>query len=56
MIHLLIARAMLNADPADYPAVLQELSLAEKSAPADADVLLCAATHTLARMSMQVVK
>lgn len=38
MIHLLIARAMLNADPADFPAVLEELSLAEKSAPADADV------------------
>ena len=39
MIHLLIARAMLNADPADFPAVLEELSLAEKSAPSDAGVL-----------------
>jgi hypothetical protein len=38
MIHLLIARAMLNADPAEYPVVLEKLSLAEKSAPADADV------------------
>jgi len=39
MIHLLIARAMLNPDRADYAKVLDELSLAEKSAPSDADVL-----------------
>jgi len=38
MIHLLIARALLNANPADYPMVLEELALAEKSAPSDAEV------------------
>jgi len=38
MIHLLIARAMLSPDRADYAKVLDELSLAEKSAPSDADV------------------
>ena len=38
MIHLLIARALLNADPADYPRALQELALAEQSAPSDAEV------------------
>ena len=38
MIHLLIARAMLNADPPDYPKVLDELSLAENKAPSDPEV------------------
>ena len=39
MIHVLIARAILNQDPADYAKALDELSLAEKSAPSDADIL-----------------
>ncbi|HEX4165306.1 MAG TPA: tetratricopeptide repeat protein, partial [Bryobacteraceae bacterium] len=38
MIHVLIARAMLNQDPVQYPKVLEELSLAAKSAPTDPDV------------------
>lgn len=38
MIHILLARAMLNANPADYPKVLEELALAEKAAPSDPDV------------------
>ncbi len=38
MIHVLIARAMLNANPVDYPKVLDELAMAEKAAPADPDV------------------
>lgn len=38
-VHVLIARAMLNQEPPDYPKVLEELDLAEKTAPADADVL-----------------
>jgi tetratricopeptide (TPR) repeat protein len=38
MIHVLIARAMLNQDPVQYPKVLDELSLAAKSAPTDPDV------------------
>jgi tetratricopeptide (TPR) repeat protein len=37
-IHLLIARALLGADPADYPKVLDELALGEKSAPSDAEI------------------
>jgi tetratricopeptide (TPR) repeat protein len=39
MIHLLIARAILNQDRADYTKALDELSLAEKSASSDAEVL-----------------
>jgi tetratricopeptide (TPR) repeat protein len=38
MIHVLIARALLNAEPADYRKALHELSLAEKTSPADPDV------------------
>jgi tetratricopeptide (TPR) repeat protein len=38
MIHVLIARAMLNATPVEYPKVLDELALAEKAAPSDPDV------------------
>lgn len=38
MIHVLIARAMLNATPVDYPKVLDELAMAEKAAPSDPDV------------------
>ncbi len=38
MIHVLIARAMLNGDPVDYPKVLDELTLAERSSPGDPDV------------------
>jgi tetratricopeptide (TPR) repeat protein len=38
MIHVLLARAMLNGNPVDYPKVLDELTLAEKSAPSDPDV------------------
>lgn len=38
MIHTLIARAMLEADPVEYTKVLDELSKAEKNAPADSDI------------------
>jgi tetratricopeptide (TPR) repeat protein len=38
MIHVLIARALLNRNPADYGRALDELTVAEKTAPADADV------------------
>ncbi len=38
MIHLLIARALLDADPANYPMVLKELVLAERSGPSDGEV------------------
>ena len=38
MIHVLIARAMLNAEPVEYSKVLDELSLAAKSEPTDPDV------------------
>jgi tetratricopeptide (TPR) repeat protein len=38
MIHVLLARAMLNATPVDYPKVLDELAMAEKAAPSDPDV------------------
>ncbi len=38
MIHVLLARAMLNANPVDYRKVLEELDQAEKIAPADPDV------------------
>ncbi len=38
MIHVLIARALLNQQPTDYPKVLDELSLAEKADPMDPDV------------------
>jgi tetratricopeptide (TPR) repeat protein len=38
MIHILIARAMLDADPVDYAKILDELSKAEKSAPTDPEI------------------
>jgi tetratricopeptide (TPR) repeat protein len=38
MIGVLTARAMMNQDHADYPAVLRVLAEAEKSSPSDADV------------------
>jgi tetratricopeptide (TPR) repeat protein len=38
MIHVLLARAMLNASPVDYAKVLDELAMAEKAAPSDPDV------------------
>lgn len=38
MIHVLLARAMLNGSTVDYPKVLEELAQAEKLAPADPDV------------------
>jgi tetratricopeptide (TPR) repeat protein len=38
MIHVLIARAMLNQEPADYPKVLNELASAGTRDPADPDV------------------
>jgi tetratricopeptide (TPR) repeat protein len=38
MIHLLTARALLNADPVDYPRVMAQLTAAEKSNPTDADL------------------
>lgn len=38
MIHVLIARAMLNGNPVDYAKVLDELAAAEKAAPTDPDV------------------
>jgi tetratricopeptide (TPR) repeat protein len=38
MIHVLIARAMLNQEPANYSQVLNELSLAGKREPRDPDV------------------
>lgn len=40
MIHVLLARAMLNQQPADYPKILDELSTATKDAPNDPDVFL----------------
>jgi tetratricopeptide (TPR) repeat protein len=38
MLHVLIARAMLNKEHPSYPAILRELALAERSTPADPDV------------------
>jgi len=38
MIHVLAAQAMLTMDPVDYPKVLTELAVAEKTAPNDPDV------------------
>jgi tetratricopeptide (TPR) repeat protein len=38
MLHVLIARAMLNKEHPGYPVILRELALAEKTAPADPDV------------------
>lgn len=38
MIHVLIARAMLGANPVDYTKALDELAQAEKAAPLDPDV------------------
>jgi tetratricopeptide (TPR) repeat protein len=38
MIHVLIARALLNTEPADYRRALDEISLAEKTTPDDPDV------------------
>lgn len=38
MIHVLIARALLNQQPVDYSKVLDELSLAAKADPVDPDV------------------
>jgi tetratricopeptide (TPR) repeat protein len=38
MIHVLIARAMFNRQPADYPKILDELSIAAKNTPNDPDV------------------
>jgi tetratricopeptide (TPR) repeat protein len=38
MIHVLLARAMLNQRPSEYDKILEELALAEKSAPNDPDV------------------
>lgn len=38
LIHVLIARALLNFDPVDYGQVLAELAEAEKASPADADL------------------
>lgn len=40
MIHVLIARAMLNRSVPTYPDVLEELSMAAKNAPNDPDVYL----------------
>jgi tetratricopeptide (TPR) repeat protein len=40
MIHVLIAQAMLNQESADYAKVLDELTLAARSSPADPDVFL----------------
>jgi tetratricopeptide (TPR) repeat protein len=37
-IHLLLARATLNLDPADYAKMLDELALAEKSSPPNAEI------------------
>ncbi len=37
MIHLLIARALLNVEPLDFPAATRELELAEKESPSDPD-------------------
>lgn len=38
MIHILIAQAMLHANPAGYAPILNELAQAEKSTPTDPDV------------------
>jgi tetratricopeptide (TPR) repeat protein len=38
MVQVLTARAMLNTDPVDYPAVLRTLAQAEKTTPNDADI------------------
>ena len=38
MIHVLLARAMLNQQPPEYSRILDELSIAAKSAPNDPDV------------------
>jgi tetratricopeptide (TPR) repeat protein len=37
-IHLLLARATLNLDPVDYAKILDELALAEKSSPSNAEI------------------
>jgi Flp pilus assembly protein TadD len=37
-IHLLLARAMLNLDPVDYTKTLDELALAEKRSPLEAEI------------------
>ena len=38
MLHIIIAQSMLNADPVNYPGVLDELAQAEKVSPTDYDV------------------
>jgi len=38
MIGVLTARAMMNQNPVDYPAVLRLLAEAERSSPGDADI------------------
>jgi tetratricopeptide (TPR) repeat protein len=38
MLHVVIARSLLDEEKIDYPLVLQELALAEKVSPADYDV------------------
>ncbi len=38
MVRILTARAMMTMEPVDYPAVLAELTQAEKSTPGDADI------------------
>jgi tetratricopeptide (TPR) repeat protein len=38
MIHVLIARALMGIDPADYVKVLDELALAERQNPDDPDI------------------
>jgi tetratricopeptide (TPR) repeat protein len=38
MIHILTAQAMLTLDPVEYPKVLAELALAQKTAPNDPDI------------------
>ncbi len=47
-IHILISNAMLNRAPVDYPKVLDELKLAEESAPAEAQVFYLRAKAYLA--------
>lgn len=38
MIHVLLARAMLNQQPAEYPQILDELSVAARTSPNDPDI------------------
>lgn len=38
MLHVLIARAMLNSDHPDYPKLLEQLTQAENSSPSDSDI------------------